>query len=342
MWICVPYLILFTAASVYGASANTLTICCAYVVHGTTAGGLGMLIAHVYAPVFLADATMSFPIGQMTYGLISVSSSIKKAYELIAGLCTAFVFSALQFFTTLVPKKILLAHSRTLGWLIVPQVLLRSEWILMLVAIGFVTGHVIAVPLAVGVLIKFIAADPIHQSFFCELASEDFFFAFCSGVVLQSTFMSLIELPHIIYKFFKNAPSKRIFLSNYITLTAVQCIFLGTFLVSTVLFLWYLNFSFLSQAYLLVFTALCTYQIAIIGGKAGLAPVGRFATWVMVPFLMLFGFDPLQITVVATFVEISGMVVVDALFGRKMAQLAQLDTRKVVCYQIAGLVVSSL
>ena len=99
----------------------------------------------------------------------------------------------------------------------------------------------------------------------------------------------------------------------------------------------------MSQFYLLLFTALCTYQIAIIGGKTGLAPIGRFATWVMVPFLMLFGFDALQVTIVATFVEISGMVVVDTLFGRKMAQLAELDYfKKIILYQIGGLLLSAL
>ncbi|MBY0110011.1 MAG: hypothetical protein K2X90_02790 [Candidatus Babeliaceae bacterium] len=306
-----------------------------------SAGGLGMLIAHIVAPSLLADSSMTFPIGQMAYSLMTVGNSIRKAYELIAGLAMAFVVNIAQLFTDIVPEKIIFLKKIALGYFIIPSVILRSDWVLMLLAIGFVTGHVIAIPLAIGVLIKFFAADPLQQTFFCNLAVEDFFFAFCSGIVLQSTFMSMIELPNYILTFFKKNSQKSV-LFDGIRLDHLQGAILASFLLLTIFFLWSLNFSFISQIYLLFFTSLCTYQIAIIGGKTGLAPIGRFATWVMVPFLMLFGFDALQVTIVATFVEISGMVVVDTLFGRKMAQLASLDNKKMALYQVGGLVLSAV
>lgn len=306
------------------------------------AGGLGMFIAHVCAPTFLADSTMAFPIGQMTYSLMSVASSIRKAYELMAGLATVLAVNAIQFFTTILPEKIIILKKYVIGYFVLPSIVLRSDWVLMLLAIGFVTGHVIAVPLAIGVLIKFFAADPLHQTFFCNLPVENFFFAFCSGIVLQSTFMSMIELPSFLYKFFKKNSKKEISIFDGIKLGYLQLATLITFLLITMFFLWSLNFSFVSQLYLLFFTALSTYQIAVIGGKTGLAPIGRFATWVMVPFLMLFGFDALQVTIVATFVEISGMVVVDTLFGRKMAQLSSLDSKKMALYQFGGLILSAI
>ncbi len=307
-----------------------------------SAGGLGMFIAHLCAPTFLADSTMAFPIGQMTYSLMTVGNNIHKAYELMAGLCTVLAINVVQFFTTVIPAKIIFLKKVTLGYFVVPSVVLRSDWVLMLLAIGFVTGHVIAIPLAIGVLIKFFAADPLHQAFFCNLAVEYFFFAFCSGIVLQSTFMSMIELPGYLYNFLKKNSKKSSMLFDGIRLDYIQLAVVVVFFLVTTIFLWSLKFSLFSQFYLILFTVLCTYQIAVIGGKTGLAPIGRFATWVMVPFLMLFGFDPLQVTVVATFVEISGMVVVDTLFGRKMAQLAQLDNKKIILYQIAGLVISAL
>lgn len=80
----------------------------------------------------------------------------------------------------------------------------------------------------------------------------------------------------------------------------------------------------------------------LIAGKIGLAPLGRFATFVMVPGMFLFGYTPLQITVVATYVEIAGGVACDCLFGRKMAQLADIDAKRIQQYQWFGLVVSSL
>lgn len=306
------------------------------------AGGLGMLIAHVCAPVFLADSSMNFPIGQMVYSLMSVGINIRKSYELVAGLATAAAFNVVQVITKVIPKKIVLLKKATLGYWMLPEIMVRPDWILMLVAIGFVTGHVVAIPLVVGVILKFLAVDPLHQNFFCQITVDDFLFAFCSGIVLQSTFMSMVELPQYIYNFFKKNSGKRAALFDHITLSTLHYICAGLFFAATTAFFWYLNFSLLAQLYTLLFTALCTYQIAIIGGKTGLAPIGRFATWVMVPFLLFFGFDALQVTIVATFVEISGMVVVDTLFGRKMAQLANLDNKKIVIYQIAGLILSAI
>ena len=48
-------------------------------------------------------------------------------------------------------------------------------------------------------------------------------------------------------------------------------------------FLCYTQFSLFSQLYLLAFTILCTYQMLIIAGKLGIAPLGRFATFVLLP-----------------------------------------------------------
>lgn len=306
-----------------------------------SAGGLGMLIAHLCAPTFLADVSMPFPIGQMTYSLMSVGNGLRKAYELVAGLATAAFITLMQLFTTTIPEKIILIKKYVLGYFVVPQLALHTDWILMLIAIGFVTGHVVAVPLAVGLLIKLCVANPLHQALFCTIPIDDFFFAFCSGIVIQSTFLSMLELPAYVHNFFKKNNHTSLTLFDGLKLGHIQTVIGGGLLVSIMFFLWSLKFTFAAQLYVLLFTTLCTYQIAIIGGKTGLAPIGRFATWVMVPFLLLFGFDALQVTVVATFVEISGMVVVDTLFGRKMGQLAHLDNKKIVLYQTIGLLLSA-
>ena len=50
----------------------------------------------------------------------------------------------------------------------------------------------------------------------------------------------------------------------------------------------------------------------------------------------------MQITLVATYVEITGGVACDALFGRKMAKLAGIDNSSIQRYQWLGLLVCSL
>jgi hypothetical protein len=107
-------------------------------------------------------------------------------------------------------------------------------------------------------------------------------------------------------------------------------------------FLTYFNFSGSAQAYLILFTFVCAYQIAVIAGKVGLAQLGRFATFVMVPAMFIFNLDFVQIVLIATFVEVCGGVTADVLFGRKMALLAGIERHKVKMHQYLGLLISAL
>ena len=101
------------------------------------AGGLGMLVAHLCAPAFLADESMPFPIGHMTYSLISVGNNIRKAYELMAGVVIATFFTILQIITHVIPKKITLIKQFALNIWTIPSVIVRPDWILMLLYASF-------------------------------------------------------------------------------------------------------------------------------------------------------------------------------------------------------------
>jgi len=98
----------------------------------------------------------------------------------------------------------------------------------------------------------------------------------------------------------------------------------------------------LGQLYLVAFSFVCAYQITNIAGKIGLAQLGRFATFVMVPAMFLFTVSHTQIVLIATFVEICGGVATDILFGRKIAYLGGISIKKMKMFQYLGLVVSSL
>ncbi len=113
-------------------------------------------------------------------------------------------------------------------------------------------------------------------------------------------------------------------------------------LAGTITFLYYFNFTVIQQLYLLVFSAVCIYQMLIIAGRMGIIPLGRFATFVMIPGMFLFNFDYVQVTLVAGFVEIAGGVAGDVLFGRRLAALAKIEHERIVGYQWLGLVMCSL
>lgn len=310
------------------------------------AGGFGMIIANNFEHELLVKQDLPFPIGQLIYKMIAVQQHIRKAYELLIGFITTFIFCVLQdgisVIGACIPKSLVVVQPFQIGVWSIPCV--NFDLWPMLWAIGFIAGHMIAVPLAVGALSGFLLAGPIHRVWFSYLSSTEFLLAFCSGMVISGTISGFLTLPKSMIDFFKKIKAgnalEGIKLSIPLTFRTVSeyVIILGV----TCAFLTYFNFSFISQIYLLVFTAICTYQIAAIAGKIGLALLGRYATFVMVPAMFLFSIDFVQIVMIATFVEVCGGVATDILFGRKVGALAGIQSKIMMRYQYLGIFVSSI
>ena len=329
------------------------------------AGSFGFLIANHFEKRLLDDPAMIFPIGQMVYNMIAIQNQLHKAIQLAAGALSALVYGLLQTFTMLMPTRITLLPSIHLSIFNIPLVITRADMIPMFWAIGFTTGHVIALPLLVAVVARIFLVDPVHVLFFQNLTHIDYILAFGAGMAIQGALLGMIDMPKVLKKSF--SPFKKKITKNilrYASKDATQderikesdkstspfmvsaehsevyrTIFL---LILPISFLTYFSFSILAQIYLLLFTVICTYQLLIIAGKLGIAPLGRFATFVMIPGLLLFGFNALQITFLATFVEIAGIVAVDMMFGQKVAQLGSIEHTTMRWYQWLGLIVSAL
>ena len=328
------------------------------------AGAWGMLIAHIYEPKFIVQEKLAFPIGELVYKMISAQRQLTKALQLAGGFIgtTAFLFiqhcaSFMSRQLCIIPKPVPL-----FGGITLPSLVFSLDIIPMFLAVGFITGHVIAVPLLLGLAAKFLCIDPLHyyypslhtfiqhilsfvgiSSSYKPINAYDFSIAFGSGIVLYGALGGLTSLPGTLYKGLKNSfftRHEQNALGFYHMLQKLPLLYIVLVLSLTMGVLFYFQFSFLAQVYLLVFTTVCTYQMLYIAGKIGLAPLGRFATFVLVPALFLFTLTPLQVTCIATFVEIAGGVACDTLFGRKMARLALFEHRSIVLYQLLGLLVS--
>lgn len=307
-----------------------------------TAGSFGIWIANLYEDDLIDGQNLPFPIGQLIFKMISAGNQIKKGLELVFGFISATVVSVLQenlLVRAVIPKAITLVTPRSLGFLSIP--LVRFDIWPMLWAIGFVTGHVIAIPLLVGALSKLIIVDPINTVFFPTLTSMDFVLAFCSGMVLAGAALGFLISPRALITTIKNfwfrpnsynfsRYTKNILVQGFITLTLCMA------------YLSYFGFSILSIILLLLAGGVCSYQLGEIAGKMGLAPLGRYATFVMVPAMVLFRLNYAQIIMIATFVEIAGGVTADILFSRKMARLAHISRVKIMRYQYLGLLASSV
>lgn len=311
------------------------------------AAWFGMWVANVLEHKLVVEEGLSFPIGELIHKTIAVQKQVKKSFELVVGFLGTTVFCVLQdglyAFKGFIPKTVTLIAPTSFSVFTIP--LVRFDVWPMLWAIGFVTGHVIALPLAVGALARVVVANPINTVFFPAITSMEFLLAFCSGLVVSGAIQGMIKMPRVLWKSMQKIMQGGVNGAPMINGAGIEkksfiefaCIVLA----STVLFS-FLGFSLAVQAYLLFFSFLCTYELAVLAGKIGLAPLGRFATFVMVPAILLFSVDTVQIVFIAVFVQICGGVAADVLFGRKLAMLANIPRQTMQRYQYLGLVVSAL
>jgi len=312
------------------------------------AGAFGLFIADVFEKTLIVEQNLSFPVGQLTYKMITAQEQMRKAYELMVGFCASAFFSFLQggivLAHSIIPKTITLLPATHFLIFSIPRIVVNLDIAPMIWAIGFVTGHVIALPLAVGACAHIFLAQPIHTMFFSHVSSIEFTLAFCSGIVLFITAMSIVGMPQQIMggikKGIKKLENKTNMQHYFVGMPTIVCGVLMILMLT--LFLFYLEFPWYAQLYLIVCSAITTYQIAAIAGRIGLALLGRFATFVMVPAMLMFNLNYIHLIFIATFVEMSGGVAADVLFGRKLAQLADISPTKMRQYQMLGLIVSSV
>jgi hypothetical protein len=313
------------------------------------AGACSFCIAELLEEKLLVEEKLEFPVGHLVATMIAAGNQLRKAYELLVGFAGATLFVILQdgigAWRGFIPKSLVLLSTIRVGAVVTPPVVF-DLWPLLW-AIGFVTGHLIAMPLAIGALAKPFIVDPINRLFFASVPDVQFMFVFCSGMVLFSSLTSFLGLKKSIkqlYQWIKNwqnAPASSRFTLRA-GLSGVQTVEMSVLVFSALLLLKFFGFTVLQELYLVLFTAFFTYQMVVIAGKWGIAPLGRFATFVMVPAMLLFNLSFTQIVVIATFVEVCGGVAVDLLVGRKIGQLIKVDRAAIKRYQYLGLLISAL
>lgn len=338
-----PTLYFLDAASFNQLLARPFYFCLLCSVCTGTAGWYGIWLARCMQPVIFSGH-LPFPIAHLMYKMIVVQQELSKAYELAVGFVATTLFCIAQDglcrLPSVLPKTVVVCSKMQYGFLNLPP--LHLDLWPMLWAIGFVTGHLIVMPLLIGSVSALFLIRPLQELFFPMMSCMDFMLAFCSGMVVSGALLACIPKKRTRWRAMINAPFYNIVqlverMSGCNRLLMYEGLFMLTCIV---ILLWYVGFTFFMQGYLLIGVAICTYQIVIIAGKIGLAQLGRFATFVLVPALFIFRLDALQIMVIALFVEVSAGVAVDVLCGRKMAMLTDVDMRRVTYFQYGGLIVS--
>lgn len=327
------------------------------------AGSLGYVVADFLEDRLIVQQALAFPIGELIYKTIFSENRIAQALELFFGFVSVQAIFLMNSFFSFIKPTLVLFDKMKLAVFSLPEVVISLDQFPLYLSIGFVTGHVIALPLIAGFLVKTFCIEPLfyiyaqpnlilHNLFFpLGLAGKnmnlfEFILAFGSGIVLYGTFATFFDIKKI-KKMLKKIGKQPI----DFTWTKTKLEWLGIRplevilkilipLIINISFLTYFKFSFLAQIYVLLFTVFCIYQMLIIAGQIGIVPLGRFATFVMVPGIMLFGFTSIQAIFVATFVEVAGGVSADVLFGRKFAHQAGVSKNQMAFYQILGLLIS--
>lgn len=315
-----------------------------------SAGWFGFLIANVLEQTMLEREQLSFPIGQLVYKTLAASNQGKQMAQLVTGAASAIGTGLLQGVPSIpayIPRALTLVRARTYGGFVIPALNLDMTILPMTIAIGFVTGHVIAFPLFFGAALRFVILEPLHHWYFSALGSMEFMLAFCSGMILVGAFTSLACLPAQLWRGLQLARASAqgrsdIFESIIKKAGKNHGAEYLAWIAFTITYWYSLGCSLPVQLYLVLTTYACVYVMAEIAGKIGIAHLGRYATFVMVPAMFLFSLNEVQLICIATFVEIAGGVAVDLLFGRKVAQLADVSVLQTRRYQYFGLFVSAL
>jgi len=324
-----------------------------------SAGLLGFLIAELFEHRFIVEQQLAFPIGQLVHTMISAQNQFKQAMYLVIGFFTTVIFCALQDgfwkIKSFIPKVINILDPIKLGVIHIPAI--QLEMFPIYWAIGYITGSLITLPLILGACSKIFIVDVINNLFFKNISSVSFILAFCSGMVLCGAVLGMSDLPKLlkglIKEFLKSKDSDKqnlLFQKNnpFDSLCSLRVtggkltVPMLLIIVLNFAFFTYFNFSPIVSVYVILFTAVCAFQITAIAGKIGLAQLGRFATFVMVPAMFLFKLSFMQLTIIATFVEVCGGVTADLLFGKKLAHLSGIDNKRVKKYQLVGIVLSSI
>lgn len=311
------------------------------------AGAFGLLTANMFSKKLLDE--FDFPIGELVYKIINNQNQKTKTLPLIFGFITTQLFLIIQSSINFLSKNILLIPSLKFSIFQIPQIALALDTAPLFLAVGFITGHVIAIPLLAGLLIKIFLIDPFFllytQQYFnwvpnltLGLTNQDFAISLCSGMVLYGALSGIFNFLNSIIKYFKNIA--HIDLINY-TQAKLNMKYL-LLILPIMLILSYLKFSLLEQIFILSATFICIYQMLLIAGQIGIAPLGRFATFVMMPFVYFFTSSPIKAIMLATFVEVAGGVACSALFSKKLALLGKLNNNKTNKYLWLGVITSAI
>jgi hypothetical protein len=287
------------------------------------AGMLGISVAVALRSELMDRERLSFPIGSVVYEMI-VATGMNKVLQLVAGTISALIVVSITGFSVL--KSLLVWGIR-----------FRFDTAPLFCAVGFIAGPSLIIPLLVGVVSRFFLIEPTREWYFPAIPTEDFLFSFFTGIVFFGALHSIIvSLLRVLRNRGTVVSDVKAYWQQYENIHYIA-------LAAGVSFLYFTALGLSIPATILVIggAVIACQQLALIAGKMGIAPLGRYATFVMVPALAAFTVSPLLATLISAYVEIAGGVAADVLFGIALSDRAQAPRKKTIFYQMMAVVLSA-
>lgn len=303
------------------------------------AGGLGIVWGQYISSHLINRINLPFPTSQITYQLAALPSKDRHIKQLLWGGVGTFLISLFRdgigAIQGCIPKVIKFCW----GHLAFP--IWPTMWV-----IGFTAGQTIALPLLVGLITQKLLAYAVTVYSF-GLAREAFVTAFCAGLILSEICLGGLSM---LLKLRNKQKSSRQALFDRVMqhlrsvwqyLCASSYVTLAVVVAASALF-FYFNFSIPAQLMYFVLLFLATYEISFLGAEIGLVPFGRFSTFILIPFMLLFKFSYVQLTFLCVFFSVCAASASDFIFDDKIGDLGGLDKKKLYAAQWIGLVAASL
>lgn len=319
-------------------SSSSFLLLCFFTV--LVAGVVASYASFLFYKDLLQEKQLPFPVGTMTYNAVMHTNPQEKRY-LLRGI-SLYCLYAVAFVKRLIgrwalPYVYTFYKGATSSYLMIPALTFDFSIMPLLISIGFIAGNLMAFPLICGAVLKMSCVTWLYN-YYSHLSYNNFLFALCSGIVVAGTVGGLIQQLRKMISALKNIYQGGNQASSPFSVYNLHVKTLSGITLVAFIYLYKYDFSLAASLYLLIGSLVCAYQMAYTAGKIGLALLGRFATFVMIPGILLFSWNPLQVTLVATFVELVGGMVVDILHARKSLDLAHIPYNHYRWYHMVALV----
>ena len=364
-----PMLFFIENKAFAAAIASPLTFCLIIGAVTIAAGSLGTWLARIFGPKLLENESFKFPVSR----LISQTAKAKDGKEkaLFKGLFSSWgviiardglkIGSFIKI-PALLPKKAFLLLPTKIGALF-PIAIAPTMW-----AMGFTAGMTIALPLAFGMISKYLVLYPLNHhaqffgfSLFPATKELSFISAFCSGMLLYEFFVGILKIGKGVFKqnissqssvsqqstFFENIKEQfkltlSIFFEQKENKSLLEKIEPLAAITASMLLLFFMKFSSTSIAFLLVSSAAASHSISYFGARTGLVPLGRFITlFCMIPMLLMFSLSSVQIVWLSVFSAVAMAAASNLIFQYKVGDLNQIDRKIIHKHQWIGLVLTA-